>query len=95
MGLPGPNMAVPAGAITIAAGREASAKSLYTDWMAAMVTRGTLPGCWQGTPRAVIILASEDSFEYTIKPRLMAAGADLDLVYRLEVRKISSGRTSP
>ena len=33
--------------------------------------------------------ASEDSWEHTIVPRLMAAGADLELVYRVEV--ITSG----
>jgi hypothetical protein len=38
-----------------------------------------------GQPKAVLVAASEDSWEHTIVPRLMAAGADLDLVYRVEV----------
>ena len=33
----------------------------------------------------MIYVAVEDSWKYTIVPRLMAAGADLDLVYRAEV----------
>jgi len=50
------------------------------------VTRGTLPGCYSGSPRGVIVAATEDSWEHTIVPRLMAAGADLDLVFRVDVR---------
>jgi len=38
-----------------------------------------------GRPRAVIVAATEDSWEHTIVPRLMAAGADLELVYRVDV----------
>ncbi len=38
-----------------------------------------------GTPKAVIYAASEDSWGHTIAPRLAAAGADLDLVYRVDV----------
>jgi hypothetical protein len=49
------------------------------------ITRGSLPGIYAGVPRAVIIAATEDSWEYTIVPRLMAAGADLTLVYRVDV----------
>ena len=43
------------------------------------MTRGTLQGACQGNPRAVIVAATEDSWEHTIVPRLMAAGADLNL----------------
>ena len=39
----------------------------------------------RGTPRAVIVAATEDSWAHTIVPRLMAAGADLDRVYRVDV----------
>ena len=48
-------------------------------------TRGQLPGIYSGTPRAVIVAATEDSWEHTIVPRLMAAGADLDLIFRVDV----------
>ena len=45
-----------------------------------MATRGYLPGACFGTPRAAIVVATEDSWEHTIVPRLMAAGADLTYV---------------
>jgi hypothetical protein len=38
-----------------------------------------------GKPKTAIICASEDSWERTIVPRLIAAEANLNLVYRLEV----------
>ena len=46
---------------------------------------GTLAGEHEGTPRTVLISATEDSWSHTIVPRLMAAGADLDLVVHLTV----------
>jgi len=44
----------------------------------------SLPGEWAGTLRDVIIVATEDSWDHTIVPRLMAAGADLERVHRVE-----------
>ena len=38
-----------------------------------------------GHPRAVLVCATEDSWEHTIVPRLIAADADLTFVYRVEV----------
>lgn len=84
---------VPCGELTIAAGREGAAKSQFTIWLAAGVTRGMLPGEWHGQPRAVIICAREDSWEHTIKPRLWAAGANLDLVFRVKARNVFSGKS--
>ncbi|MDI9629572.1 MAG: AAA family ATPase [Acidobacteriota bacterium] len=76
---------LPAGALTLAAGREGTGKSSFGIWMAAHITRGTLPGVHQGTPSNVIYLAVEDSWAHTLIPRLMAAGADLDRVFRFDV----------
>jgi hypothetical protein len=76
---------IPAGAITLIPGREGIGKSLTLAWLTAQVTRGTLPGIHHGTPRPVIYAATEDSWAHTIAPRLAAAGADLDLVYRVDV----------
>ena len=39
--------------------------------------------CWSST--GVIVAATEDSWEHTVVPRLMAAGADLSRVYRVDV----------
>lgn len=76
---------MPIGELTLVPGREGIGKSLFLAWMAAQLTRGMLPGEFEGTPRAVLYAASEDSWRYTIAPRMLAAGADLDLVYRITV----------
>ncbi len=73
------------GTLALLGGREGIGKSLVAYSLAAEVTRGTLEGVYYGTPRAVIIAATEDAWEFTIVPRLMAAGANLDLVYRVDV----------
>ncbi|MFI6496433.1 AAA family ATPase [Nonomuraea typhae] len=77
---------IPMNSLAIAAGGAGLGKSQYAVWLAAQVTRGTLPGELSGTPRGVIYAATEDSWTHTIAPRLVAAGADLDRVYRVEVR---------
>jgi AAA domain/Toprim domain len=76
---------IPAGSLSIAAGREGTGKSSFGIWMAASITRGTLPGNFYGKPRNVFYAAVEDSWKYTLVPRLIAAGADLSKVGRFEV----------
>jgi|GEM_PF-5554344 len=68
---------IPLRGLTLVAGREGAAKSLFSLWLAAQVTRGQLPGHYAGQPRDVVILATEDTSS-TIRMRLEAAGADLD-----------------
>lgn len=76
---------VPAGELTLTPGRAGLGKSTFHAWLIAAVTRGTLPGEYQGTPRSCVIAATEDSWPRTIVPRLIAAGADLDRVHRVDV----------
>ncbi|MCE6999591.1 AAA family ATPase [Saccharothrix sp. S26] len=76
---------VPAGSLSLVPGREGIGKSQFACWLAAQVTNGTLPGALHGEPRPVIYAATEDSWAHTVAPRLAAAGADLDAVYRAEV----------
>ncbi len=76
---------IPLGELTLLAGREGIGKSTIAYTLAAWITTGTMEGNYQGEPRAVVVAATEDSWEHTIVPRLMAAGADLDLVYRVDV----------
>jgi GNAT superfamily N-acetyltransferase/5S rRNA maturation endonuclease (ribonuclease M5) len=78
---------IPAGAVTLIPGREGIGKSLLEVWLTARLTRGELPGVHHGTPKPVFYAATEDSWERTIVGRLTAAGADLDLVYRVEVEE--------
>lgn len=77
---------MPMDSMIIAAGGPGLGKSQFAGWLTARITTGTLPGELWGKPRGVIYAATEDSWAYTIAPRLIAAGADLDLVYRVEVR---------
>ncbi|TCB92061.1 AAA family ATPase [Micromonospora zingiberis] len=77
---------IPSGALTVIPGREGIGKSLTLAWLTAQITRGVLPGRHHGTPRPVIYAATEDSWAHTIGPRLLAAGADLDMVYRVDVQ---------
>ncbi|WP_432064151.1 AAA family ATPase [Streptomyces sp. C10-9-1] len=85
---------VPAGALSVAAGREGTGKSSFGMWMASHITSGTLPGNFHGQPRAVFYVAVEDSWKQTIVPRLIAAGANLDLVYRVEAVEAEYGETT-
>lgn len=85
---------IPAGAMTVAAGREGTGKSSFGMWAAAHITRGTLPGNFEGRARAVFYVAVEDSWKQTIVPRLIAAGADLNLVYRVEAVDAEYGETT-
>ena len=76
---------LPMNSLTIAAGGPGLGKSQFGVWMTARVTTGTLPGGLYGTPRGVIYAATEDSWSMTIAPRLVAAGADMDRVFRVDV----------
>lgn len=76
---------IPSGSLSIAAGREGTGKSSFGIWLAAQITTGTLPGQFHGQPRNVFYVAVEDSWKYTLVPRLMAAGADLSKVGRFDV----------
>jgi hypothetical protein len=73
------------GTLALLGGREGVGKSSAAYQLSADISRGALPGCYRGEPRSVIVAATEDSWEYTIVPRLMAAGADLSRIYRLDV----------
>lgn len=73
------------GTLALFGGREGAGKSTLCYTLAADITRGTLKGEHFGTPKPVAIVATEDSWEFTIVPRLMGAGADLTLVHKLSV----------
>lgn len=67
------------------AGREGLGKSLVVYDLVARITRGTLDGDVKGTPRGVLICATEDSFAHTVVPRLIAARADLTRISKVDV----------
>jgi AAA domain/Bifunctional DNA primase/polymerase, N-terminal len=76
---------IPIGEVTLTPGRGGLGKSTFHAHTIAQITRGRLDGDCYGTPRPCIIAATEDSWARTIVPRLIVAGADLDLVYRVDV----------
>lgn len=88
---------IPAGALSLLAGREGIGKSLVGVHLAAQLTRGTLPGGRAGRPARVMFATSEDAWEFTMVPRLLAAGADLSRVGRVQVDDggIVTGLTTP
>lgn len=83
------------GSLALLAGREGIGKSTVAYTIAADITRGQLPGVYRGQRRPVIVAATEDSWEHTIAPRLIAAGADLNLVYRVDVTTSEGVNTGP
>lgn len=85
---------VPLGMLTLTPGRGGVGKSTFHAWLIAQLTRGDLPGCFSGVPKSAIIAATEDDWERTIGPRLVAAGADLDRVHKIDVDRTVNGSTA-
>ena len=73
---------IPLAKIVALAGRPKIGKGLLYSHLIAQVTRGTLKGDMDG-PRDAILVTTEDDPGDTLKPRLMAAGADLSRVSML------------
>ena len=80
---------VPLGALTLVGGRENIGKSTLCYQLAADITHGRMEGDFYHSPKAVIIVATEDSWAHTIVPRLLGAGANLDLIYRVGVQTVA------
>jgi hypothetical protein len=76
---------IPMGEVTLIAGRGGTGKSTMLSRLTGDITSGTLPGEFKGRPRAVLYVVNEDSIERTVNPRMVAAGADLELIYYLAV----------
>ncbi|GGD83177.1 AAA family ATPase [Microbacterium murale] len=77
---------VPLGTPTLFGGRGGEGKSTFALHVGAQATRGTLEGDMKGTPKSVLIISHEDDWGMVMKPRLIAAGADLDRVFQVAVR---------
>lgn len=72
--------------VGVVAGEPGLGKSTLTNGhLAACISRGTLEGELHGHPRDVLVATAEDSWECVVKPRLIAAGADLGRVHRVRV----------
>ena len=74
------------GKITVIAGNPGLGKSQLTAWLASTTTQGS---CWRDSDQnaeigEVIFLSAEDDAADTIKPRLIAAGANVSRCHILE-----------
>ena len=72
---------IPLGLVTVLCGYAGLGKSQYTCLLAARLSRGE-----SGEPAATLIATAEDGPGTTVRPRLEAAGANLDLVYVLTIQ---------
>jgi hypothetical protein len=75
---------IPLGALALLGGREGVGKSTTSYDCVAKITRGLLPGHLNGTPKSVIVCATEDARAETIVPKLVGAAADLERVLRVD-----------
>jgi hypothetical protein len=78
---------IPLRVVTLMTGLDGVGKSTILYTKAARATRGSLPGVFDGEPVDVVIASSEDHPATVIVPRLIAAGADLDRVHIVKVRR--------
>lgn len=76
------------GTLTMFAGNSGTGKSTAMRWFASQLSNGTLPGIWVGNPVNVALYMSEEQREMTIKPSLIAAGADMGRVFDLSVLEV-------
>jgi predicted ATP-dependent serine protease len=72
---------VPLGALTILAGMPGLGKSTLTTLIGAQISKGTLAGSLYGQPATVMYVTLEDHLASVVRPRLEAAGADLERVH--------------
>jgi hypothetical protein len=76
---------MPLGALTIVAGLPGQGKSHLMTWLGARVSRGQLRGDLKDTPADVVVASAEDALSFVLKPRFLAAGADLERVHSVVV----------
>ena len=78
---------VPLGMLTLLVGPPGLGKSTLTLELAARVSRGQMAGHLAGGPAPVAVATAEDALAAVVRPRLDAAGADLDIVHLVAVRR--------
>ncbi|OBG43009.1 AAA family ATPase [Mycolicibacterium fortuitum] len=85
---------IPVGTVSALAGRGGTGKTTYMIELIGKLSRGLLPGKYYGQPRPSLIWSGEDQWDTVIVPRLIAAGADLNMVGRLAIESTIDGDTS-
>lgn len=79
------NDLLPLGTVVVFAGRGGEGKSTYALDLIADLNAGRANGDLAGMEVPALIVSIEDDWSTVMKPRLQAAGANLDLVWRLAV----------
>ena len=75
---------LPMGYLSLLLGAEGVGKGTAAAYLIARATQGELPGDSFGTPVRVLVIGDEDGFDSVLIPRLLAAGADLNMIDVLE-----------
>jgi AAA domain len=86
------------GTLTLLDGDPGLGKSTLLADVAARITRGlAMPGCSQAStgPQGVLLLTAEDDLSRVLRPRLRAAGADLDRVFSFDAVKVGEDSEPP
>ena len=78
---------IPKGEFSILGGYEDSMKSTMSAKIVADITHGKLQGEYYGKRKSVLWFGGEESWNKSIKPRLVAAGADLRRVHQIKPNK--------
>jgi len=78
---------IPLGAVSLLVGDPGLGKSTTTLELAARLSRGQLEGDLFGEPVTVLLATAEDAIAHVVVPRLIAAGADLERVKVVAVRR--------
>lgn len=87
---------IPVGTVSALAGRGGTGKTTYALDLAARISRGSLPGEYQGKPRSTLLWSGEDAWGPVIVPRAMAANADLTKIGRLAMKStLTQNEVSP
>ena len=86
---------IPVGTVSALAGRGGCGKTTYALHLAALLSRGRLPGQHHGQPKPTLVWSGEDQWAPVLVPRLIAAGADLDLIGRLHIEAQDGVEVTP
>lgn len=76
---------IPVGTLSLFAGRGGVGKSSFALWVAVEAQHGRLPGDLQGEHISVLYVSVEDHWETQMKPRLIAAGANMERFFQLSI----------
>lgn len=85
---------IPLGTVTIFAGRGGEGKSTYALHVGAQAITGSLEGDLKGIGSSLVIISHEDDWGTVMKPRLIAAKADPENVFKLAVKSTVDDTTA-